>query len=82
MPRIRAAQLNPKQKEQYFISLYVRGGATGGDSLRGATSTLTHEYVRREVYGSPNLSNPYGMRTNWGEKVYLKLDPGSYIVIN
>jgi hypothetical protein len=25
----RAAQLNPKQKEKYFISLYVRGGATG-----------------------------------------------------
>lgn len=22
------------------------------------------------------------MRTNWGEKVYLKLDPGSFLVIN
>ena len=45
-------------------------------------AVLTHEYVRREVYRSPDLSNPYGMRTNWGEKVYLKLDPGSYMVIN
>jgi hypothetical protein len=24
----------------------------------------------------------HGMRTNWGEKVYLKLDPGSFLVIN
>jgi hypothetical protein len=45
-------------------------------------AVLTHDYVRREVYRSPDLSNPYGMRTNWGEKVYVKLDPGSYLVIN
>ena len=45
-------------------------------------AVLTHDYVRREVYRSPDLSNPYGMRTNWGEKVYLKLDPGFYLVIN
>jgi len=45
-------------------------------------AVLSHDYVRREVYRSPDLSNPYGMRTNWGEKVYLKLDPGSYLVIN
>jgi hypothetical protein len=45
-------------------------------------AVLTHDYVRREVYRSPDLSNPYGMRTNWGEKVYLKLDPGSFLVIN
>jgi hypothetical protein len=45
-------------------------------------SVLTHEYVRREVYRSPDLSNPYGMRTNWGEKVYLKLDPATYMVLS
>jgi hypothetical protein len=45
-------------------------------------SVLTHEYVRREVYRSPDLSNPYGMRTNWGEKLYLKLDPATYMVLN
>ena len=49
---------------------------------RPSYAVLTHNYVRREVYRSPDLSNPYGMRTNWGEKVYLKLDPGSYVVIN
>lgn len=43
---------------------------------------LTHRYVRQEVYRSPDLSNPYGKRTNWGEKVYLKVDPGSFMVLN
>jgi hypothetical protein len=45
-------------------------------------AVLSHEYVRREVYRAPGLSNPYGLRTNWGEKVYVKLDPGTYLVLN
>lgn len=52
---------------------------------RGEPSTfapLSHAFVRREVYRSPDLSNPYGSRTNWGEKVYLKLDPGTFLVLN
>ena len=32
-------------------------------------AVLSHDYVRREVYRSPDLSNPYGSRTNWGEKL-------------
>ncbi len=43
---------------------------------------LTHGFVRREVYRSPDLSNPYGSRTNWGEKLYVKIDPGAYMVLN
>jgi hypothetical protein len=45
-------------------------------------AVLSHSYVRREVYRSPDLSNPYGSRTNWGEKVLLKIDPGCYMVLN
>jgi len=45
-------------------------------------AVLSHDYVRREVYRSPDLSNPYGSRTNWGEKLYLKMDPGTYMVLN
>ena len=45
-------------------------------------AVLPHDYVRREVYRSPDLSNPYGSRTNWGEKLYLKIDPGTYMVLN
>lgn len=43
---------------------------------------LTHQYVRQEVYRLPNLNNPYGKRTNWGEKVYVKIDPNSSLVLN
>ncbi|WP_256360564.1 hypothetical protein [Methylomonas koyamae] len=38
-------------------------------------AVLSHEFVRREVHRSPDLANPYGKRTNWGEKIYLKIDP-------
>ncbi len=43
---------------------------------------LTHEYVRKEVYRTGDLANPYGLRTNWGEKVYVKLDPDTALVLN
>ena len=45
-------------------------------------TVLSHEFVRREVHRSPDLANPYGKRTNWGEKLYLKIDPGTYMVLN
>jgi hypothetical protein len=45
-------------------------------------AVLTHDYIRREVYRSPVRSNPYGMRTNWGEKLYVKIDPGAFMVTN
>ncbi|MBK8969093.1 MAG: hypothetical protein IPM36_20970 [Lewinellaceae bacterium] len=43
---------------------------------------LSHEYVRREVYRAPDLKNPYGKRTNWGEKLYVKFGPGTQLVLN
>lgn len=49
---------------------------------RASYAVLSHDYVRREVYRSPDLSNPYRMRTNWGEKVLVKLDPGCSMVLN
>lgn len=58
-----------------FVSPHARGEQM-------SYSVLSHDYVRREVYRSPNLSNPYGKRTNWGEKVFVKLYPGTYMVLN
>lgn len=52
---------------------------------RGGTlhfSALTHAYVHEEVYRTPETANPYGLKTNWGEKVLVKADPGTYMVIN
>lgn len=51
-----------------------------GDKISFAS--LSHDYVRKEVYRSPDLSNPYGLRTNWGEKLYVKIDPGTFMVLN
>lgn len=47
-----------------------------------SVAVLSHDFVRREVHRSPDLANPYGKRTNWGEKVYFKLDPSTYLVLN
>jgi hypothetical protein len=45
-------------------------------------TVLTHKFVRNEVSRAPEQSNPYGFRTNWGEKMYVKVDPGTYMVLN
>ena len=52
---------------------------------RGESPTyapLTHSYVHREVYRSPDTVNPYGLKTNWGEKMYVKVDPGAHMVLS
>lgn len=45
-------------------------------------AVLSHKYVRNEVYRISDLANPYGLRTNWGEKVYVKLDLDTSLVLN
>ena len=49
---------------------------------RPTVAVLSHEYVRKEVYWSGDLANPYGFRTNWGEKTFVKLDPDTALVLN
>lgn len=47
-----------------------------------AYAVLTHGYVCNEIRRTPDRSNAYGKKTNWGEKVYLKLDPGTQLVLS
>ncbi|MFD1203774.1 hypothetical protein ACFQ38_01330 [Sporosarcina contaminans] len=42
---------------------------------------LTHAYVESEVQDKPSTIN-YGKRSNWGEKVFVKVDPVTQLVIN
>ena len=42
---------------------------------------LTHEYVETEIQDKPSTIN-YGKRSNWGEKVFVKIDPVTQLVIN
>jgi hypothetical protein len=64
------------------LAAVVRFAPPHARGERPSHAVLSHDFVRREVYRSPDLSNPYGLRTNWGEKLYLKLDPGAYLVLN
>jgi hypothetical protein len=47
-----------------------------------SVAVLTHDFVRREVQRMPERANPYGLKSNWGEKVYLKLDPSTVMVLS
>jgi hypothetical protein len=47
-----------------------------------SVAVLTHDFVRREVQRMPERANPYGLKTNWGEKVYVKLDPSTFMVLS
>jgi hypothetical protein len=96
VPSIRAFLQHAKKQERpvYIIgqeksgaffdhlSSVVRFAPPSARGEKAAFAALSHDYVRREVHRSPDLSNPYGSRTNWGEKLYLKIDPGTYMVLN
>jgi hypothetical protein len=96
VPPIRALLQHAKEKDRPIHIVGQEKTGTFVDHLRSIVrfappqargeqptyAALSHEYVRREVYRTPDLSNPYGLRTNWGEKVYLKTDPGTYMVLN
>ena len=45
-------------------------------------SVLSHKYIVEEVQRRARSQNQYGSRTNWGEKVYVKLEPNTCIVLN
>ena len=47
---------------------------------------LSHEYIRKNVKRigkfDPSLKNPYGYRTNWGEKAFVIVDNHTHFVLN
>lgn len=49
---------------------------------KSSFAVLTHNYIRQEIHRSPDKTIPYGSRSNWGEKLFLKIDPGTYMVLN
>lgn len=51
-----------------------------GDLPRYAV--LSHRYIRQEVDHAPERVNPYGLKTNYGEKVLVKLDPYTHMVLS
>lgn len=43
---------------------------------------LSNEYIRQEVQSRPERAEPYGYRTNYGNKVYVKLDEYHHCVLS
>lgn len=42
----------------------------------------SNEYIRREVQHRPERMEPYGLRTNYGNKVFVKIDDYHYLVLS
>ena len=45
-------------------------------------AVLNHGYIRKEIQRAPDHINPYGYRTNWGEKVFVVLDQNTHLALN
>ncbi|RYY78910.1 MAG: hypothetical protein EOO69_08630 [Moraxellaceae bacterium] len=58
--------IEPKELNQKFSSYKV----------------LTHKYIRESVQCAPFRENEYGLKTNYGEKVLVKVDSKTAIVLN
>ena len=43
---------------------------------------LPHRYIRQEVDHAPERLSPYGLKTNYGEKVLVKLDPHTALALS
>lgn len=43
---------------------------------------LNHGYIRKEIQRAPEHVNPYGSRTNWGEKVFIVIDRNTHMTLN
>ena len=43
---------------------------------------LRNEYIRREVQHRPQRMEPYGLRTNYGNKLFVKMDDYHYLVLS
>ncbi len=45
-------------------------------------AVLNHGYIRREIQRTPDHVNPYGLRANWGEKVFVVIDANTHMTLN
>ncbi len=42
----------------------------------------TNEYIRREIQHRPDRFEPYGYRTNYGNKIFVKIDAHHHLVLS
>ena len=59
------------------VSKYIN---TDNDAVKYAV--LNHGFIRNEIQRAPDRGNPYGLRTNWGEKVFVVIDKNTHLTLN
>jgi hypothetical protein len=43
---------------------------------------LSNDYIRREIQQRPDRGEPYGSRTNYGNKLFVKTDKYHFLVLS
>lgn len=67
---------------RYFDYLNLVSRFVPFDERSMKYAVLNHEFIRKEIQRAPEHVNPYGSRTNWGEKVFVVLDKNTHMVLN
>lgn len=74
-----------QEKSGRFVDHLAEIQRFTGPKVRGELSryaVLSHRYIRERVDHAPERVNPYGLKTNYGEKVLVKLDPYTSVVLS
>lgn len=74
--------MGSEKSGRYFEYLHTISKFLFLDKNNIKYAVLNHEYIRKEVQRAPGHVNPYGSRTNWGEKVFLVIDKNTRMVLN
>jgi hypothetical protein len=56
--------------------------AIANDAPPGHYFVPSEKYIRREIQRQPDRGEAYGLRTNYGAKVFLKTDDSHHVVLN
>ena len=70
-----------QEKTGRFVD-HLAGLDVGDDSPLPSYAVLSHRYVRGEVDRARDAESPYGSRTNWGEKLYVRPEATTRLVLS
>lgn len=74
--------ISTEKSGAFFEHLRILTRFTKPDKDKIKYAVLNHGYIRKEISRMPEYSNPYGIRTNWGEKIFVIVDDYSHMVLN
>lgn len=66
----------------YFDYLSIMSKFVEIENKKLKYAVLNHGYIRKEIQRAPEHVNPYGLRTNWGEKVFVIIDNNTHMALN